>query len=140
MIVKRVVGARLQSVALTDDIVVEHLTKQAQLLNEFSSELRDRRLIDYPLLEIPQKDQEEIHGKLNAGQSVGYLFTQQIGTYRPGQVYRTEWAMVIHIDQVQHYSKPEEFPWSAQLSDEEKAEHRAKAPEGFDFVHFSKLS
>jgi len=140
MITKRVAGARLQSVALTDNIVVEHLTKQAQLLNEFSSELRNQRLVDYPLLEIPQKDQEEICSKLNTGQSASCLFTQQIGSCRPGQIYRTEQAAVVHIDQVQHYSKPEEFPWNAQLSDEDKAEYQAKAPEGFDFVHFSKLS
>lgn len=139
MIVKKVTGTRLQPVALTDAVVVERLTKQAQLLNEFSSELRDMRLIDYPLLEIPQKDQEEIHRKLNEGQTVSYLFTEQVGTHRPGQIYKTEWSMVVHIDQVQYYSKLEEFPWSAQLSDQEKAEYKAKAPEGFDYVHFSKL-
>ena len=139
MIVKRVVGAKLEPVALTADIVIEHLTKQAQVLNQFSQDLQDERLKDYPLLEIPEKDQEVIRNKLNEGQPADYLFGQKVGTYRPGQIYKTQWGIVIHIDQVQHYSRPEDLPWSDKLSDQEKAEYALKAPEGLDYVHFSKL-
>jgi len=139
MITKCVTGAKLQAVEATTEVVAEQSIKQAQVLNEFSKVLQDERLKDYPLLEIPEKDQEGIRNKLNEGQQANYLFGQKVGTYRPGQMYRTDWGVIVHIDQVQYYSRPEELPWSTQLSDEEKAEYRVKAPEGFDYVHFSKL-
>jgi len=136
MITKRITAGRLTNIQAADMPVAN--SEASQLLDGFSNEIRSERTQEYPLVEFGPTT-EALDKQLQATGTFDHLFVLEIGKYRPGQIYRTTWGPLVHVDQVRHYDGVEQLPWFSQMNPEEVATFKDQTISGIDHVFFSKF-
>ena len=77
---------------------------------------------------------------------LGYCYTtrvyKEIGKYKVGQLYISQWGDVLKIDEVKTYWKVSDRPFYDEMNDDEKIEIRKYSEDiglPYEFIKFSKV-
>lgn len=135
MITKRVSASRLVNIEASE---IAQQAQAAELLNKFAEQMSTERVAEFPTIVLGEET-DQIHSNLEATGRADRLFVVESATYRPGQVYKTAWGGLVHVENVQHYEKVDQLPWYQQMSQAEIDSIANKATGGIDHVFFSKF-